>query len=258
MRTGGEISGDLVYVPGGPFVHGEGKERCEKMLPDFAIARHPVTFGEYAEFLAWTEAEEGLERAKERMPGTSADGAYMTRSEDGRYRAIDGTDATVRERYEREYGKDFVSSLPVIGVSWHDALAYCAWKTSTTGSEWRLPTQEEREKAARGVDGRRFPWGDLADASLCKCRGARDELAQPEPVASFPSATSVYGMADAAGGVWNWTASLYEPHIKASVLRSGLGGSWNNLVDAARAANRYGFLPGNRHAVLGFRLAKSL
>jgi len=259
LRTEPEIGEDLVYVPGGEFVYGEGKDTTTKDLRDFVIQRYPVTFGGWGEFLAAIEAEQGLEAAAELIPNVKGDGDYIKRCEDGTYRPLDSMiEGPVRERYEREYGEDFLTRLPVIGVSWHDANAYCAWKTKTTGSEWRLPAEEEREKAARGVDGRRYPWGDAADASLCKNRDSRNEGAQPEPVGTLPTAASVYGMGDAAGGVWDWTSSLFEPHVQASTTRVIRGGGWNNPVANARAADRFRDTPEYRSTNVGFRPARSV
>ncbi len=178
MRTEDETPEEFVYVPGGPFVYGEGKDTATKDLSDFLIKRTPVTFGEYAEYLTALDAESG-----------------------------------------------------------EDAVAYCEWKTRVTGREWRLPTEEEREKAARGVDGRRFPWGDAADASLCKNTDSRAEPTQPEPVGAFPTAESVYGMLDAGGGVWDWTSSLFEPLREASSSRV-LRESRSDEPDGAKRSER--------------------
>jgi formylglycine-generating enzyme required for sulfatase activity len=180
----------------------------------------------------------------------------MDRSDDGTY-AIkpEIAEGPHVERYDREYGADWLRRLPIVGVSWHDANAYRAWKTKTTGREWRLPTEEEREKAARGVDGRRFPWGDAADASLCKNSGARDEPSQPEPMGTFATAVSVYGMGDAAGNVWDWTSSLFEPRVTASSTRVIRGGNWSSPVGFARAALRSRGSPEYRAPDIGFRPA---
>ncbi|MHC4341964.1 MAG: formylglycine-generating enzyme family protein, partial [Planctomycetota bacterium] len=135
------------------------------------------------------------------------------------------------------------------------AIAYCEWKARTTGQGWRLPTEEEREKAARGVDGRRFAWGDLADATLGKCMESRPESTQQEPVGAFPTAESAYGMGDASGGVWDWTDSWVEEHTNARVLR---GGSWCDIVANLRCAVRWRYGPTGRNTGLGFRCARSL
>jgi serine/threonine-protein kinase len=253
-----EIGEVFVHVPGGPFVYGEGKDTTTKELPDFLIKRTPVTFAEYGEFLAAVEAEDGEEAAAERLPHDNA-GTYMERQEDRTYRVKpDIIEGAAAERCLRDFGEDWLGRLPVFGISWHDAVAFCEWKTKVTGREWRLPSEEEREKAARGVDGRRFPWGDAADASLCKCQDSRPEPTQPEPVGAFPSAASVYGMQDAGGGVWDWTSSLWEPLREASTSRVIRGGSWVNPVGAARAALRNRNTPENRNTNFGFRPASSV
>jgi serine/threonine-protein kinase len=141
-------------------------------------------------------------------------------------------------------------------VNCDDARSYCEWKTRTTGREWRLPTEEEREKAARGVDGRRFPWGDIEDASLGKCRESRDEQPpQPEPVGTFPTAASVYGVGDAAGNSWDWTSSWLDDRHSLRVAR---GGAWGDPPAALRAAARGALQPSIRSAFFGFRCARGL
>jgi serine/threonine-protein kinase len=253
MRTDEEIGEGFVFVPRGPFLCGEGKETRVVELPDFAISRYPVTFGEYGEFLDSLSDEE----AAEHLPRTQTEGPFMEKDANGAFQPISGLveeEPHVR-RYREEYGEDFLQRIPVIAVTFDDALAYCAWKSSETGMEWRLPTEEEREKAARGVDGRRFPWGDLEDSSLAKCRDSRDEPPQPEPVGSFPTAASVYEMGDAAGNVWDWTDSWYDERRSLRVLR---GGAW--ILDSAvlgcalrsRGDSRY------RSSSVGFRCARSL
>ena len=215
-----------------------------------------MTFGEYGEFLAAVERQKGAEAAKKHIPRTQSEGLVTVRAEDGRWRQIpEGITEPHRSRYLKDYGPDFMDRMPVIAVDWHDAAAYCAWKTLSTGREWRLPTEEEREKAARGVDGRRFPWGDLEHASLGKCRDSRDEMPQPEPVGAFPSAASIYGMADAAGNSWDWTASWHDATRQARVLR---GGGWLNPPSNLRCAFREAFAPMLRDSAGGLRCARSL
>ena len=250
LRKEEEIGEGFVQVPAGPFIYGEGKETMTKELPDFAIAKYPVTFAEYGEFLDTLPEEE----AEERCAGTPGEGPMMEKDEAEKWKPkpdmINGGHAA---RYRKDYGEDFLGRLPVIGVSWHDAVAYCEWKTMATGKEYRLPTEEEREKAARGVDGRRFPWGDLEDSSLGKCRDSRDEDSQPEPVGSFPTAASVYGMGDAAGSVWDWTDSWSDSRRSLRVLR---GGSWNHGSSAMPCAIRLRSAPADRFTNLGFRVAR--
>ncbi|MDH3590832.1 MAG: SUMF1/EgtB/PvdO family nonheme iron enzyme [Planctomycetota bacterium] len=250
LKTEDEIGEGFVHVPAGPFVYGEGDNATTKTLPDFAIAGCPVTFHEYLEFLATLDDEE----AEQRKPQTPGDGPYVERDEQGRWHVLPIlVEGPAREWCFEQYGEGFELRLPVIGIDYDDAEAYCKWKSSTTGREHRLPTEEEREKAARGVDGRRFAWGDLEDASLGKCRGSRKALAQPEPVGALPTAASVYGMKDASGGVWDWTSSWEDERGSARVLR---GGSWNNLPIILRCANRHSHLPRERDTIVGVRCAR--
>lgn len=178
----------------------------------------------------------------------------MLRGADGVYRTDPVIVAgDIRADCLEAYGEGFETRIPVMAVTWADAVAYCAWKTKTTGREWRLPTEEEREKAARGVDGRRFPWGDLEDASLAKCRESREHSTQPEPVGVFETAVSVYGMVDAAGGMWDWTDSWLDERKTLRVLR---GGSWEVPPAALRCAYRAGVQPSGRNSSSGLRCAR--
>ncbi|MHC4847145.1 MAG: bifunctional serine/threonine-protein kinase/formylglycine-generating enzyme family protein [Planctomycetota bacterium] len=252
LQTDDGIGEGFVHVPAGPFVFGEGDKTTIMTLPDFAIATHPVTFAEYFEFLATLDDEE----AAKRTPRSTTDGPHAERDEAGQWRVhpivVEGP---ARAWCVETYGEDFDLRCPVSGIDFDDAEAYCRWRSETTGKEWRLPTEEEREKAARGVDGRRFAWGDLEDASLGKCRESREVPAQPEPVGVFPTARSVYGMGDASGGVWDWTASWEDERRSSRVLR---GGSWIHLPAALRCAVRHSNFPRVRVASVGVRCARSL
>lgn len=254
LLTEAQIGADFVLVPGGPFMYGEGSATQVVELADFLIARTPVTFSAWGEYMASVEREQGLEAARRLCPGTPGDGPFMERTTDGSWRVRPGfVTPAVEPVLVARHGPGFEARCPVVGVSFDDARAYCAWRTRTTGREHRLPTEAEREKAARGVDGRRFPWGDTVDSSLLKCRDAREESAQPEPVGSFPTATSVYGMVDAAGSSWDWTDSWIDARQQDRVLR---GGGWLSAVAVARCANRHWSAPSDRLGVLGLRLVR--
>ncbi len=99
---------------------------------------------------------------------------------------------------------------PVVDVSWHDAQALCAWLRDETGQGFRLPTEAEWEKAARGVDGRTFPWGNTFDVACCNVK--ETGLAHTTPVEGFAAGASPYGVLDMAGNVWEWTQSLQAPY----------------------------------------------
>jgi len=96
---------------------------------------------------------------------------------------------------------------PVVCVSWQDAIAYVRWLAVQTGQVWRLPSEAEWEKAARGTAGRIYPWGDQFEASRCNTsEGGKNATT---PVGNYPSGASPYGALDMAGNVWEWTGSVF-------------------------------------------------
>jgi formylglycine-generating enzyme required for sulfatase activity len=153
---------------------------------------------------------------------------------------------------------------PVVCVSWQDAVTYTAWLATLTGQPWRLPTEAEWEKAARGVDGRLYPWGNQWDKTRANTNDGGPGATMP--VGHYPSGASPYGAYDLAGNVWVWTSSLFKPYpytpndgrerpdsTGSRVLR---GGSWVDPPQLARAACRYASAPVSLLGdILGFRLA---
>ena len=99
---------------------------------------------------------------------------------------------------------------PVMDVSWQDAQAFCRWLSVQTGQRYRLPTEAEWEKAARGTDGRTFPWGNTFDIQCCNVK--ESGLGSTTPVGSYPAGASPYNVLDMAGSVWEWTQSLQAPY----------------------------------------------
>jgi formylglycine-generating enzyme required for sulfatase activity len=147
---------------------------------------------------------------------------------------------------------------PVVNVTWHDAQAYAAW------ARVRLPTEAQWEKAARGDDGRTYPWGATWDAA--KCNSSESNRKQTTPVGSFPAGASPYGVLDMAGNVWNWCADWYDgAYYQTSPARNPTGpttgtyrvlrgGSWNNDEYYTRSANRDGGSnPDDSWFISGFR-----
>ncbi len=241
-----EIGAEFVYVPAGPFIMGgdpaayAAVERQVKRLEGFCIARFETTTEEYVEFVNDLIRERGAAEARKRLPRTAPDGGWYWEVPDGASRT--SAPAAWAKR-------------PVYGVSWEDAVAYAAWKSKKDGRTYRLPTNEEWEKAARGADGRLFPWGDVFDWSFCKTAESRERKpAEQEAIGAFPKDESPYGVRDMAGSIREWCADWYDEKSKLKHMRSG---SWgDNDAMYFRCATRFGYdLPTNVYMFDGFRLA---
>ena len=166
---------------------------------------------------------------------------------------------------------------PVVYVNWLDAFDYAEWLAGRSGQKWRLPTEAEWEKAARGTDGRIYPWGDSFDPNRCNTADeqGRARIGGTTPVGSYPKdpnnpgdrasdGRSPYGAYDMAGNVWEWTGSVYAADFsrsRVSVDRNSTenrvlrGGSWGVDPWYARAAYRVGSWSDLRSLDWGFRLA---
>lgn len=136
-------------------------------------------------------------------------------------------------------------SHPVVLVSLQDAEAYCTWRGRKTKRRYRLPTEMEWEKAARGGESRIFPWGDKWNPEYLNS-GSR--FGYTTPVDEFPEGRSPYGLYDMAGNVFQWTATPWDQ--KRFVVK---GCSWDDLPGTCRAAMRHGRPPETKHILIGFR-----
>jgi len=160
------------------------------------------------------------------------------------------------------------SNQPVMDVSWYEAMAYTRWLSAQTGLTFSLPTEAEWEKAARGTDGRIYPWGNTWQAT--RANSAESGLQKTVPVGQYPSGASPYGALDMAGNAWEWTRSVYSPYpYNPTDGREDLsnpagkqftfrGGAWSNRPLNLRAALRNYSTPDNHSRNVGFRLARHL
>jgi formylglycine-generating enzyme len=157
---------------------------------------------------------------------------------------------------------------PVAGVSWHEAVRYCEWLSTRSGKRYRLPTEAEWERAARGgLEQKQFPWGDEPPQSL------PDYAARwrngPEPVARY--APNGFGLYDIGDNVHEWCSDWYDPGYytvspeqnphgpEQSAMkpgrRSSRGGSWRHHIKVARCSARSSIPPEFQYADYGFRVA---
>lgn len=211
----------------------EGPRR-EETLPAFAITRTPVTNEQYAAFITATG------HAAPDVDAKTWEG----------YGLIHPFARTRRHAWVGGRPPAGRADHPVVLVSLADAEAYAAWLGRRTGKTWRLPTEAEWVKAARGTDGRMFPWGDDWNPDLLNSadKGPFDTV----PVGRFPAGASPFGLLDAAGQVYEWTATPAGPgrHIVK-------GGSWDDSgCGVCRPAARHGRPDDLKHILIGFRLVR--
>lgn len=260
----------MLPVPAGPFrmdtspqdqrrLKAQGTSSYEDEEPDhivtlsaFEIGKYPVTNFEFRLF--WQE--HGYDQQE-------------LWSEDGwRWR-------TVEQRGQPFFWEDAdwnISNLPVVGVCWFEAQAYCRWLSLKTSSIYRLPTEAEWEKAERGPEGRLWPWGDIWEPARCNHGEADNALNRTSPVGMYPDGASPYGVLDMAGNVWEWCADWYDAGEYgrrknqevvdpcgpqdggARVVR---GGSWHSPRYDVRCACRLRLVPDYFDIALGFRRVRS-
>ena len=208
--------------------------RQTRTLPAYAISKDLITNAQYARFVAATG-----HRAPDVDEKTWA--SYGLIHPFGRTRRFAWTEGVPPEGRENH---------PVVLVSLQDARAYARWLSTSSGATWRLPAELEWEKAARGVDGRRFPWGNRFSSELLNSldAGPFDTL----PVGSYPKGASPFGMLDAAGQVFEWTSTMTDSG--RAIVK---GGSWDDKgCGVCRPAARHSRPVDLKHILIGFRLVR--
>jgi formylglycine-generating enzyme required for sulfatase activity len=245
-----------VAISGGTFWMGD---------PDYAKPVHKVTLSPFC--IDRTEVTVAAYRACVQDGGCPPPSA-----------TVDWKDIKPEEKAKwRQYctwGRSGLDQHPINCVDWNQATTYCEW----TGG--RLPTEAEWEYAARGKDGRIYPWGnERPDATrLNACGGecspshmyaGNDGWPATAPVGSYPEGASPFGVLDMVGNVWEWTADGFAAYSEEPVtdpqrvqsdgsLRVFRGGSWTNVDPAwVRAGYRNKRDPGSRTMILGFRCART-
>jgi len=167
-----------------------------------------------------------------------------------RYASFLQTSGRMKPKYWDQVSQVSEGDRPVMGVDWYDADAYCGQYGK------RLPTEQEWEKAARGTDGRQYPWGNADPTSRQANFGKTHQYREGinfysevlTAVGSYEDGKSLYGIYDLAGNVWEWTSTYPDSHEK--VCR---GGSWLNDASSLRSLNRERLNPSQRHLSVGFR-----
>jgi serine/threonine-protein kinase len=251
---------DDVFIPAGWFETGGDDEaigslpRRRVWVDDFVMRRFAVTHREYLVFIRDLAARgEDWRRHAPRTPGTDDDALYTE------------TDGVISTTLGLGQG--------VTMVDWFSARAYAAWEAERTGYAWRLPGDVEWEKAARGVDGRFFPWGNHLDATYACYQGSHEGHPAPPSVRSFKVDRSPYGVRGLGGGVRDWCQCAYERYgqpvvngrvpVDASddrpdVPRIERGGSWSHHQRLVRSATRWWQASASRWYDCGFRLVRPI
>ncbi len=238
VRTFGDLQ--FVRVPGGKFIMGsrvdnelayksEKPQQTVEIPSDYWISRYLITNMQYSDFVIQT-----------------------------------GKASKNEEPWQK------LMDHPAVYVSWHDAQEYCLWLNEVHASElekgvlFRLPSEAEWEKAARGEFGTEWPWGNDFDPSKCNSSESGKGSTTPVGAYSVAGGDSPYGAADMAGNVWEWTQSLFKPYpyekgdgredLKAEGHRVVRGGSFDRNHRLARCGARFGNDPYGFDEYLGFRV----
>ena len=270
LPPAGSIRRDEVYVPRGWFRAG-GDPAALNALPDcrlwlegFVIRSEPVTNREYLEFIN-DQVAHGAE-------------AEALRSIPADLKALPPVPLYERQASGRYVCGDLVVlDWPVVYIDWPSARGFCRWLAARDDLPWRLPDELEWEKAARGVDGRLYPWGDWLDPSWCWTRDSHPHAPSLAVSSAHPVDASPYGVLGMAGNSMDWCANPFVapdqfdtrprrivPHIPSDegdltrTARLYRGGSWCYNAQLCRPVRRFRHLPDNRVNDLGVRPVRSI
>ncbi len=253
-------------VLAGEFTMGEGKELHKISLPEFYISHFPITNAQYEQFVK----ANGYKQAN-----------YWKEARKAGYWTADGfkgrNDNEVRNAPDDNGSPFNLSNHPVVGVSWYESLAFTRWleeqmralgqfnvlgETSPIQlkKEYHisLPNESEWEKAARGTDGREYPWQGWFNSDFANV--SETGIGTTSALGCFPQGKSPYGVLEMSGNVWEWTRSNYgngKDDFQSTDTRVLRGGSFNSLSDRARCSYRNLYLPDDWSWYSGFRVVVS-
>ena len=210
--------------------------RKRVILPEYFIDKNLTTQAEYRRFV-WASGH----RAPFISPENYKHQGYLVHSYESVRRYLWGKNKDGRPTYPKG-----LANHPVVLISQSDAQAHCAWRNGKSPARYRLPTEAEWEKAARGVDARYFPWGNTFEPELLNYGY---KVQSTTPVGAYPKGKSPFGVLDMAGNVFEWTST---PFSKSKATMKG-GGSWDDQPGITRAAARHGRDPKAKHLLFGFR-----
>ena len=254
LRPDGVPNIEWCDVPAGAFTMGNTKQTDEMAFDDeepqhsepmpraYRISKYPVTNSQFAAFVA--------------------DGGYTEK-----WRRC-WTDAGWKEKGDRsepeKWGGAYdLPNHPAVLISWYEAAAFCNWLSEKLGHRVGLPTEAQWEKAARGTDGRRYPW--RGEITPDHANYDKTEIGSTSAVGIFPRGASPYGLLDMSGNVWGWCATKWrdgydEPEDNdpgGSDRRVLRGGSFSGDAGYVRCAVRVRYFPGYRSGSFGFRVVAS-
>jgi len=223
---------EFITIPAGTYAYQKGTVNLKEA---FSLSKYPVTNGWFREFVE----DKGYENRKLWV-------------EIG-WKWKENENITEPRYWHDEKWNGL--SFPVVGVSWYEAKAFCRWLNSFKDDyTYDLPHEHCWEAAARGKNGREYPWGDSTDQLEERLNCWEVGLKRTSPVGMFPKGDTPAGILDMAGNVWEWCKNWFDEHQYDRVLRSG---GWNNDAKYCTAAPRNGLDPEFRGDIVGFRLFRS-
>jgi formylglycine-generating enzyme required for sulfatase activity len=236
---------EMIRIAGGNAVIGSDERRCRVPLRPFMLARYPVTNAQFEMFIK----EGGYRQPR-----------YWTKAGWEWRLSVNGSGDLGGSAFDPQWG---IANRPVVGLTWHEALAFANYLKEKTGLPFRLPTEAEWEFAAAGTERRRYPFGARASDDIANIRTAL--IGQTCAVGAFPGDVTPQGIRDLSGNVWEWCSSLDaafpyraadgRENLDAGGARVLRGGSYDTTRREIHCTHRRSSVPHTRSRLIGFRLA---